>query len=147
MAITINWGTKVISVPQADLTLVSPNNYNLDLDVFRNRLNDLQDDEQGITYDRVYVYTAPSTLGGVTYAAVVRIINGYTVTFEDGQYAVNLVGGNSNVGDVVNLNQVSVRSNNSAGLVSLSELLLSLEIINQGIQNSSLVIPHTVDLP
>ena len=54
----------------------------------------------------------------MTLARTVEIINGYTVTFEDGQYAVNLVGANSNVGDVVNVNQVSVRSANSAGLVT-----------------------------
>ena len=53
------------------------------------------------------------------------MINGYTVTFEDGQYAVNLVGANSNVGDRVNVNQVSVRSANSAGLQDLSTILSS----------------------
>jgi len=41
---------------------------------------------------------------------------------KDGQYAVNLVGANSNVGDVVNVNQVSVRSSNSAGLQDLNSL-------------------------
>jgi hypothetical protein len=55
----------------------------------------------------------------VVLAMVIEIINGYTVTFEDGQYAVNLVGANSNVGDKVNLNDVSVRSANSAGLIRL----------------------------
>ena len=65
------------------------------------------------------------SVGGVILARVIQIINGYTVTFEDGQYAVNLVGANSNVGDVVNVNQVSVRSANSAGLQDLSTLLAS----------------------
>jgi hypothetical protein len=32
-------------------------------------------------------------------------------------YAVNLVGANSNVGEVTNVNMVSVRTSNSAGLV------------------------------
>jgi hypothetical protein len=61
-------------------------------------------------------------LGGVTYARVVEIISGYTITFEDGQYAVNLTGANSNIGDVVNVNQVSIRSANSAGLISNSAI-------------------------
>ena len=147
MAISINWGSKVIFVPQADLTPLGGTDYALDLDTFRQALNDLQDNEQGITYDTTHIHTAPTTLGGVTFARVVEIINGYTVTFEDGQYAVNLIGGNSNVGDVINLNQVSVRSNNSAGLVDLNEILLALEIINQGVQDASLVIPHTTNLP
>ena len=53
----------------------------------------------------------------VTRGRVVEIINGYTVTFEDGQYAVNLTGANSNISDVANVNQVSIRAANSAGLV------------------------------
>jgi len=39
------------------------------------------------------------------------------VTFEDGSYAVNLVGANSNISDITNLNSVSVRAANSAGLI------------------------------
>jgi hypothetical protein len=62
------------------------------------------------------------TVGGVTLARVIEIINGYTVTFEDGQYAVNLAGANSNVADVANVNQVSLRSANSAGLQDISGL-------------------------
>ncbi|MDH3930309.1 MAG: hypothetical protein OEV22_20455, partial [Deltaproteobacteria bacterium] len=61
-------------------------------------------------------------LGGIVYARVVEIISGYTITFEDGQYAVNLTGANSNIGDVVNVNQVSVRSANAAGLISNSAI-------------------------
>jgi hypothetical protein len=53
---------------------------------------------------------------------VIEIINDYTVTFEDGQYAVNLVGANSNIADRVNVNQVSVRAANSAGLVQTKEI-------------------------
>jgi len=51
---------------------------------------------------------------------VVEIINGYTVTFEDGQYRVTLLGANSNVADVTNVNQVSIQPNNSAGQVVVS---------------------------
>lgn len=67
--------------------------------------------------DYTHNHVAPVTVGGVELARVVEIINDYTITFEDGQYAVNIVGGNSNIGDNVNVNQVSVRSANSAGLV------------------------------
>jgi hypothetical protein len=119
MAITINWGTKVINVPRADMLLVQsvPTEIRqLDLDQFRLTLNDLQDDEAGMPFPTTHRHVQPITVGGVTLARVVEIINGYTVTFEDGQYAVNLVGANSNVGDVTNVNQVSIRSANSAGL-------------------------------
>lgn len=117
MAISITWKTKVINVPQADLTFLGGTDYALDLDVFRKTLNLLQESEVGIIFDTTHFHTQPVTVGGITLARVVEIINGYTVTFENLQYAVNLVGANSNVGDVVNLNQVSVRSANTAGLV------------------------------
>jgi hypothetical protein len=119
MAISITWGTKVINIPKADTQLVqsSPTEIrSLDLDNFRQTLNDLQDSEDGIPFETTHNHVPPITVGGVTLARVVEIINGYTVTFEDGQYAVNLVGANSNVGDVTNVNQVAVRSANSAGL-------------------------------
>jgi hypothetical protein len=121
VAITIEWGTRIINVPKADLTLIqaSPTEIReLDLDAFRLTLKGLEDDEEGMPHPDTHRHVTETTLGGVTYARVIEIINDYTVTFEDGQYAVNLVGANSNVGDVVNVNQVSVRSANSAGLIS-----------------------------
>lgn len=126
MAITINWGQKIINVPRADMLLIQSvpvEVRQLNLNDFRLTLNDLQDDEAGIPFPTTHRHVAPISVGGVTLERVVEIINGYTVTFEDGQYAVNLVGANSNVGDVVNVNQVSVRSANSAGLVNLDTLL------------------------
>lgn len=119
MAISVNWGTKVISIPRTDMQLIqsTPTEIReLDLDSFRLELKDLEDD-QGITYLDTHNHTQPVSVGGVTLARVVAIINGYTVTFEDGQYAVNLSGANTNLSDVVNVNSVSVRSSNSAGLV------------------------------
>jgi len=126
MAITINWDTKVITVPKADTTLIqsTPTEIRqLNLDTFRLILKDLEDDPEGMPFLKTHNNNPPVTVGGVVLARVVEIINGYTVTFEDGQYAVNLVGANSNVGDVVNVNQVSVRTANSAGLQDLSTIL------------------------
>lgn len=117
MAIAVNWSTKVISVPQADLTFVSGSLYELDVNAFRLTLKNLEADEAGMPFLRTHNHNAPVTVGGATLARVVEIINGYTITFGDGQYAVRLVGANNNIPDVVNVNQVSVRSNNSAGLV------------------------------
>jgi len=94
----------------------------LDLDVFRLALKDLEDDEEGMPWLDTHQHNPSVTVGGAILAKVIEIINGYSVTFEDGQYAVNLVGANSNVGDVVNVNQVSVRSANSAGLQDLNSL-------------------------
>ena len=117
--ITINWPTGVISVPKADMTLVSSSPFEireLDINAFRLTLKNLEDDDQGQVWATTHRHNTTVDVGGVTLARVVEIINGYTVTFENGTYAVNLVGANSNIGDIVNLNTVSVRASNSAGL-------------------------------
>lgn len=116
MAISVDWPSKVINIPQADLTSLGGGVYELDLNELRLTLKDLEDGE-GMTFPDTHRHNTEVSVGGVTLARVIEFINGYTITFEDGQYAVNLVGANSNVSDVVNVNQVSVRSANSAGLV------------------------------
>lgn len=125
MAIIMDWPNKIINVPRADLLLVQsvPTEIReLQIDSFRLELKSLEDDPTGMPYLDTHKHNTIVTLGGVTYARLIEIINGYTVTFEDGQYAVNLVGANSNIGDVVNVNQVSVRSANSAGLTYSKEI-------------------------
>lgn len=119
MTISIDWPTRVITVHQVDLVLVGGSLYELDLDVFRLALKSLEDSEDGMFFPYTHDHNAAVSVGGVTLAQVVILVNGYTVTFEDGQYAVRLVGANSNLGDVVNVNQVSVRSQNSAGLITV----------------------------
>lgn len=119
MVMSVNWATGVISIPKADLTALGGGLYELDLNAFRLALKMLEDDEAGMSFPRTHNHNGEVTVGGVTLARVIEIINGYTITFEDGQYAVRLVGANSNVADVVNVNQVSVRSSNSAGMVSV----------------------------
>ena len=119
MTITIDWATKVISIPKVDTQLVQSNPTEvrqLDLDAFRLTLRDIEDSVEGMPFLKTHNHNTSVDIGGVLLARVVLIINGYTLTFEDGQYAVNLIGANSNVGDNVNLNQVSIRSANSAGL-------------------------------
>lgn len=131
MAISINWPTKVISVPQSDLTLVSGTDYDLDVDQFRKDLRALEDDPEGMPFVRTHKHNTEVTLGGITYARTVEIINGYTVTFEDtgSPYSVNLVGANNNIQDVTNLNDVSIRSQNSAGLINTDGGLTVGELI------------------
>ncbi len=120
MAISIDWPTGVITVPQADLTFVSGLLYELDVDVFRLALKALEATEEGMFFPITHTHNTFVDIGGGTVLAqVVLLVNGYTVTFEDGQYAVRLVGANANIADYVNVNQVSVRSNNSAGLIQV----------------------------
>lgn len=119
--LTMDWATKIVTVPISYLTLVQTLPvpiYNLPLNQFRLDLKGLEASEDGMPFLNTHNHNTEVLLGGIVYARIIEMINGYTVTFEDGQYAVNLVGANSNVGDVVNVNQVSVRSQNSAGLIS-----------------------------
>jgi hypothetical protein len=121
MSVTIDWWDKIINVPKAYMTLIqsTPTEIReLDIDTLRYDLRALEASEEGVVFDYTHNHVAPVSVGGVTLARVVEIVNDYTITFEDGQYAVNIVGGNSNIGDNVNVNQVSVRSANSAGLIT-----------------------------
>ncbi|MDO8629389.1 MAG: hypothetical protein Q7R41_02755 [Phycisphaerales bacterium] len=118
--ISINHISKVISVPQADLTNLGGGIYELNVDTFRLALKSIEDDADGMTLLDTHRHVPPVTVGGVTLARVVEIINSFTVTFENLQYAVNLVGANNNIADVANVNQVSIRSANSAGMVEIT---------------------------
>jgi len=121
MNVEIDWPSRVIFVPRAELSLVQsvPTEIReLNLNAFRMALKNKEDDEAGMVFPDTHRHNTEVSLGGLTFARVIEIINNYTVTFEDGQYAVNLIGANSNVGDRVNVNQVSVRSQNSAGMTS-----------------------------
>jgi hypothetical protein len=124
VAITVDWGSKVITVPRADMLLIqpSPEIRQLDVDTFRLALKDLEDDVEGIPHPTTHNHNPPVTVAGTPLARVVEIINGYSVTFEDGQYRVILVGANNNILDVANLNQVSIAPTNSAGLQDLNSL-------------------------
>lgn len=127
-AIEIDWATKTIIIPRGEMLLLQSAPIEirqLNLDDFRKRLRDLEDDEQGMVFPVTHNYAQPTNVGGVTLASVVEILDPYTVTFEDGAYAVNIVGGNTNLADKVNINNVGVRTTNSAGLQDLAALQAS----------------------
>lgn len=121
MALSINWATKVIAVPQADLTPVGAGLYELDIEDLRLWLKDIEDSEDGMAHPDTHRRNAPVTLSGTTYAQTFEIINGYTVTFEatGSPWTARVVGGNHNVADVKNTNHVSLIVGNSAGLIEV----------------------------
>lgn len=120
MALSIDWATQVIYVPQADLTSLGGGKYRLDVDALRLELKDIEDSEEGINFPDTHRHATETTLSGTTYARQVEIINGYTVEFEDGMYQVECVGANHNIADVKVVNSVSLIIGNSAGLISVS---------------------------
>ena len=115
--ISIAWASGVITVPQSDLTHLGGTTYELDLDVFRLALKNLEDDEEGMPWPRTHNHNTEVTLAGITFARSIEIIKPYTVLFEDGVYGVNLINANSNIPDVLVRNSVSVNTQNSAGLI------------------------------
>jgi hypothetical protein len=118
LATTIDWATGVISVPKADLTFVSGTLYAQDTDAFWLELKALEASVFGMPFTDTHTRTGSITIAGTTYAPGLVIIAPYTVTFEDGQYAVRLDGTNNNIFDegIINRNQVSIIPTNSAGL-------------------------------
>ena len=81
MAISVDWATKVVSVPKADLTLIqsSPTEIRqLNLEDFHLWLRGAEASEDGNPFDIIHNYNLEVLLGGITYAAVMEIINGRT---------------------------------------------------------------------
>jgi hypothetical protein len=122
MTIFINPATFVINVPKADLTLIqsTPNEIReLDSNLFRHWLDDWMDSEDGIYLPKTHVHNTVVTIDGLDYARTIEVLTPYTVTFEDAQYQVNIVGSNNNIHSRRNPNQVSLVPSNSAGLVGI----------------------------
>ncbi len=141
--ISIDWLTKIIFVPKSYTQFVSFGTFEirqLDIDQFRLDLRTIEAGYPGIVNLRTHTHNTTVEVGGVQLARVVSIINGYSITFEDGPYAVNLNGANSNIADVTNLNQVQIRSANSAGLTYS-------DIINAQSFNGKIWINNTPDHP
>ena len=124
MALGINWSTLNFTVPQADLTLITGSLYELDTEtVFRQGINAIMDDEDGIVFEDPITHNTEVTVAGTTFARTIEMINNYTVEFTpDSQYSVRLAGSNNNIFDVENSiliqNQVQLISQNSAGLIN-----------------------------
>lgn len=121
MAVSVNWTTRIITVPQADLTFLGGVIYQLDVDALRLELKALEDDE-GMPFLDTHRHNTEVVLSGVTYARTVEIINNYRIEFENGSYTVSATGANHNIGDVMVPNNVSLIVNNSAGLQGVSGL-------------------------
>jgi hypothetical protein len=123
MALSLNPATKVITIPQADLTFISGTTYELDTNQFRKDVFDLLASEDYIWMEDAFSHNGEVTVAGTTFARTLEFINGYSVTFENLVYSVRLAGSNNNIFDVENgiLNpsgNVTVISQNSGGLIT-----------------------------
>lgn len=124
MALALNPATRVITIPQADLTFVSGDLYELDTDQFRKDVMTLLASQTYIWLPDAFQHNTEVTIVGTTYARLIEFINGFSITFEDLVYSVRLAGSNNNIFDVENgiLNpsgNVTVIGQNSAGLQTI----------------------------
>jgi len=132
LSISIDWSEGIIYVPKDYTTLVqsTPTEIrDLDTNQFRLDLKALEWGFPGMGFPRTHNHVPPIAVGGIELARVVEITQDYTITFEDGPWAVNLKGSNNNILDRTNKNQVSVNPGNSAGLVTSSAIEYS-EYVN-----------------
>jgi hypothetical protein len=118
MTISVAWTTGVITVEQSDLTPVGGSEYEHDINQFHKDLRTLEASQAGAIYPRTHDHNTEVALAGLLYARAVRILPPYTVKYEDLQYQVKAKGANHNVADVKVLNQVSLITENSAGLIN-----------------------------
>lgn len=125
MAITIDYLTNEILIPKADTVFVSTDpitgreTRSLDMDFLWKALADIQDNTTDVWAPTAYINTPPQDLGGITLARSVLILDPYYVTFENGTYAVELEGGNTNLHTRTTVNSVAVHSNNSVGFAQI----------------------------
>jgi hypothetical protein len=123
MAISIDWATKAITVPKADLTQpgASTTFFTYDTDgQFWAEVKAAEASEDGIVFGDLVSRNAAYTIGGVTYAPKVEVIPPATVEFENADYSVLLQGSNNNLWDketgILVKNNVLPIPGNSAGL-------------------------------
>lgn len=111
MAYSVNWLTKVVTVPKSDLTQVSEGIFDLNVNDFWSAIHDIQDGE-GMPYLDIMASNAATSFG----PRGVLIVNGYRIEFEDGSYQVNLIGANSDIEINRVQNNVSITNKTINGL-------------------------------
>jgi len=118
MSYTVDWITKVISVPTADLTPVSGNRYSLNMADFLAEVRRLEwAFADGLWAPTILVHTNTRfDFAGANYAPFDDLLNDYTVQFTGVATRVDLLGSNNDLIDVLIPTGVSIVPSNSAGL-------------------------------
>lgn len=119
MAYAVNWTTKVITVPLTDLTFVSGTNYTLDAADVWIELRRLEaSPSDGLWADQIAEFVNTQVLSGLSYSAILKMINGYTWNTDTSNKTISLLGINSNLLDTfIPGNGISVLANNSGGKI------------------------------
>ena len=153
MALTIDPATRVISVPQADLTFVSGTLYTLDSDQFRKDVWDILSSESHIWLPPAFQHNTEVTITGDTLARTIVFINGFSVTFEDtgSAYSIKIIGSNNNIHDIDGgiLNPTALTTvipTNSFGLITSPQILEIHEDRGLNPANPKTVTENTTDV-
>jgi hypothetical protein len=119
MSYSVNWATKVVTVPLTDLTLISGSNYSLNTGDFWIEMRRLEaSPEDGLWTEQVIEYVNTQVLSGITYSAIVKLINSYTWNTDTTNKNIFLIGFNSNLLDTfIPGSGISVLANNSGGKI------------------------------
>lgn len=117
MAYTVDWITKIFTIPQGDLTFVSGNNYSLSLVDVHEELRRLEwAFADGLWAPNIVKFYETVTLSGIPKSPSVEIVNGYTFDFTGSNYNVILTDYDNNLVDVyIPSNGISILGNNSVG--------------------------------
>lgn len=150
MAYTVNWLTKVITIPQTDLVLVSGFNYTLDVDLAHDEIRRLEwEFADGLWAEQAIEYINTQLLSGLVYSPIVKMVNGYTWLTDATNINISLIGSNTNMLDTFTPgNGVSVLANNSAGkiLVGVSGLSPAQSITLDNIDSNVIIVDGKVDV-
>jgi hypothetical protein len=119
MSYSVDWATKIITVPLADLTLISGSNYSLNAGDFWIEMRRLEASPgDGLWAEQAVEYVNTQVLSGITYSAIVKLINSYTWNTDTTNKNIFLIGFNSNLLDVfIPGSGISVLANNSGGKI------------------------------
>lgn len=125
MAITLDAATRVFSIPQADLTLITGTLFEADTNALRKEMMALLASEPYAYLPDPFDHAVEPTTAGVTYFRTLTTLAGFSYTFTpDSQFTVRLAGSNNDFFDVeggrLNQNQVQVIPGNSAGLQTVA---------------------------
>ena len=117
MTYSINWVSKVITIPQSDLTFSNGNNYLLSLVDVHNEIRRLEwAFIDGLWAEQIAKFYETVTLSGVPKSPSLEIINSYTLNFTGSNYNVILTDYDNNLVDVyIPSNGISILGNNSVG--------------------------------
>jgi len=117
MAITVDYSQTpwLITIPKSDLTLDIGVRYTIAVDKFWELLREYADGAESAPFPIIYS-RIPATSSTPSITDVNELY--YAAQFEDGAYAVDIIGGNTNFRVVEKKNQVSVGTNNTTGFIN-----------------------------